>query len=191
MVECIFDQSTRPPSIKPELKEKVLLHVMQTEPSPGFHIYQFYEYRKPGDHWSERQQRERLFKEDGGSWSIAASPGVERNGPPSIVGARGRYEGFIDEVSNGHLHGWCRMTDSTSPVNLDVLVDERIVLSVAATTFRQDLFDAGKGEGRHGFSVALGALQARPDSVIRVKVARDGTELTNSGRALREFGLAI
>lgn len=189
MVECIFDQSTRPPSIKSEFKEKVLLHVMQTESSAGFHIYQFYEYRKPGDHWSERQQRERLFKESGGGWSIATSPATEPDRPRSIVGERGRYEGFIDGVSDGLLHGWCRMAGSASPVNLDVLVDQRVVLSVAAATFRQDLLEAGIGEGKHGFAIALGALQAGPKSVIRVRIAGETIELTNSGRTLLEFGL--
>jgi hypothetical protein len=186
MVDCIFDQSTRPPSIKPEFREKVLFHVMQNESSPGFHIYQFYDYRRPGDHWSERQQQERLFEQAGCSWPTA-SPAIESDQPRSTVGARSGYEGFVDGISDGHLHGWCHVTDSTSPVNLDVLVDERIVLSVAAARFRQDLLDAGIGQGAHGFSVPLGALQARPDSVIRVRVAHEAIELTNSGRTLRQY----
>ena len=56
---------------------------------------------------------------------------------------------------------------------LDVLVDDRVALSVIADVFRQDLLDAGVGERQPRLlSFRLEALQARPDSVIRVKVAR-------------------
>jgi len=61
MVEIMFESSTWD-MMRPEFKEKVDVHIMQTGDSPGFHIYQFYKYRKPGDHWSERQQHERLFQ---------------------------------------------------------------------------------------------------------------------------------
>ncbi|MBV9758656.1 MAG: hypothetical protein JO047_16550, partial [Alphaproteobacteria bacterium] len=123
MVDCIFDQSTRPPSIKPEFSDKVLFHVMESEASSGLVLYQFYEYRAPGDHWSERQQRERLFKDQGSGWSVAR-PATDADRPHATVPRR-RYEGFVDSISNGHLHGWCRAADSTSPVEVEVLVDER------------------------------------------------------------------
>jgi hypothetical protein len=61
---------------------------------------------------------------------------------------------------------------------------------VAADIFRQDLLDAGFGEGRHGYAVPVIALQARPDSVIRVRVAAHGIELNNSGTRLCDFGSA-
>jgi hypothetical protein len=63
MLEIIFD-ATAWGVMKREFKERVDFHVMETGDSPGFHIYQFYGYRKPGEHWSERQQRERLFRKE-------------------------------------------------------------------------------------------------------------------------------
>jgi hypothetical protein len=65
-----------------------------------------------------------------------------------------------------------------------------VALTVVADIFRQDLLDAGFGEGRHGYLVPLIALQARPDSVIRVRVAGHRNELDNSGTRLSDFGSA-
>jgi hypothetical protein len=62
MLDVMFDPSAWG-VMKTEFKDIVNLHIMQTGDSPGFHIYQFYGYRKPGEHWSERQQHERLFQE--------------------------------------------------------------------------------------------------------------------------------
>jgi mannosyltransferase OCH1-like enzyme len=66
MLECIFDKQARNAwkldwDMKPELKAKINFRYMPTENSCGFHIYQYYGYRKPGEHWSERQRYERLF----------------------------------------------------------------------------------------------------------------------------------
>lgn len=113
---------------------------------------------------------------------------IEPNRPRYTAGARRRYEGRIEGIMDGGLYGWCRLTHSTDPVTLEVLVDEKPALSVAADVFRQDLLDARIGEGRHGFFIALEALQAGPDAVIRIKAAAHGVELDHSGQRLREFG---
>ena len=88
---------------------------------------------------------------------------IEPNRPRYLASARRRFDGLIEGVRSGHLYGWCRLTRSAEPVTLDVLVDDRVALSVVADTFRQDLLDAGVGEGSHGYFVPLEALQARPD----------------------------
>jgi hypothetical protein len=115
---------------------------------------------------------------------------IEPNRPSYIIGARKRFEGTIDGVREGRLHGWCRLSHSIKPVALHVLVDERKVLSLLADNFRQDLLQAGIGRGNHGFSIALQALRAQPDAMIRIKVADIGVELDNSGKRLWEFGSA-
>jgi hypothetical protein len=73
------------------------------------------------------------------------------------------------------------------PIMLEVLVDDRLVAKVMADCFRQDLADAGKGNGRHGYFIPVEALHARPESVICVRVARYGVELVNSGKRLRDL----
>jgi hypothetical protein len=113
---------------------------------------------------------------------------IELNRPNYLASARRRFDGLVEGVHSGHLYGWCQLTRSAEPVVLDVLVDDRVALSVIAGAFRQDLLDAGVGDGSHGYFVPLEALRARPDSVIRVKVSRHDIELDNSGRRLSHYG---
>jgi hypothetical protein len=61
------------------------------------------------------------------------------------------------------------------------------VLSLVADVFRQDLLDAGIGQGRHGFFIPLGELGTQPDALIRIEVAGRGFELGNSGTQLKQF----
>jgi hypothetical protein len=113
---------------------------------------------------------------------------IEPNRPGYIAVARRRYEGTIERIIDGRLHGWCRLTNSADPVPLEMLVDGALVLSLMADVFRQDLLEAGIGEGGHGFSIALETLRASPEAVVRIRVAGHAVELDNSGRRLREFG---
>jgi hypothetical protein len=115
---------------------------------------------------------------------------IEPNRPSYLAGARRRYEGTIEGILDARLYGWCRLTHSTDAVALEVFVDDRQVLSLAADVFRQDLLDAGIGQGSHGFFIALDLLGASQDAVIRIRVADHGVALGNSGKRLREFGPA-
>jgi hypothetical protein len=110
---------------------------------------------------------------------------IEPNRQTYIAQARRRYEGVIDGTANGSLYGWCRLTGVADPVTLELLIDDQPVRTFPADLFRQDLLNAGFGTGHHGFSVELAKL--RPDAVIRIKVAGQGTELDNSGRRLDEY----
>ncbi|HEY0181850.1 MAG TPA: hypothetical protein VGC09_03495, partial [Rhodopila sp.] len=112
---------------------------------------------------------------------------IEPNRQSYIAQARRLYEGMIDGVADGCLHGWCRLTGAPDAVALELLVDGRPVLSCVADVFRQDLLDAGFGAGKHGFVVDLRALDVRLDAVIRVRVATHGIELGNSGRRLDAY----
>ncbi|MDE2238697.1 MAG: hypothetical protein KGJ73_02060, partial [Rhodospirillales bacterium] len=61
-VQTFFDTSPPPPRLKSEHKDQIGIVMLETNSSHGFHIYQYYGYREPGQHWSERQKSERLFK---------------------------------------------------------------------------------------------------------------------------------
>jgi hypothetical protein len=60
----IINRSNKPYDTRSEFKDTVFVHRMKAEVDPGFKLYQFYQYRKPGEHWSERQTRERLFRNE-------------------------------------------------------------------------------------------------------------------------------
>lgn len=63
LIQSFFDQSTPRPSISSKFAETVHVHYMKDNISSGFEIAAFYNYRKPGEHWSERQKKERFFSE--------------------------------------------------------------------------------------------------------------------------------
>lgn len=57
----IFEPCDGSWAIRQQYKDKVLFYEMTGPDTPGFHVANFYNYRKPGSHWSERQKVERLF----------------------------------------------------------------------------------------------------------------------------------
>jgi hypothetical protein len=112
---------------------------------------------------------------------------IEPNRQTYIAQARRRYEGVIDGITDGYLHGWCRLTGGTDPVTLDLLADDCPVATLRADMFRQDLLDAGFGTGHHGFAVDISRQRLPRNAVIRVKVAPHGVELDNSGHPLEAY----
>ncbi len=106
-----------------------------------------------------------------------------------IAQARRRYDGVIDGIIDGCLQGWCRLTGIDDPVALDLLVNDRPVAAIRADVFRQDLKDAGFGDGRHGFRVALGHPNPGPDAIVRVRVAGQDIDLDNSGHRLAAYAI--
>jgi hypothetical protein len=113
---------------------------------------------------------------------------IEPNRPSYIAGAWRRYEGIIEGVTEGRLYGWCRLTGVADPVALELFADGQMVLDFVAGTFRQDLLDAGYGQGTHGFYLDLGKLGVKRSAVVRIKVAVHGMELENSGRRIEAYG---
>jgi hypothetical protein len=61
IMDCFFKRTNNVLELSPEFADRVYSYKMTSPSSPGFKLYQFYNYRKPGDHWSERQKSERLF----------------------------------------------------------------------------------------------------------------------------------
>lgn len=63
MVSTMFEHVDGAWGLKPDYRDKVQFHVMESGWSAGFHVYRYQGYRKPGQHWSERQLVERLFED--------------------------------------------------------------------------------------------------------------------------------
>ncbi|MDR3448149.1 MAG: glycosyltransferase [Alphaproteobacteria bacterium] len=67
MVQNIFDLNAENAwqldwNKKAEFETKIKLRRMPNHSSFGFDLYKFYNYNKEGEHWSKRQERERLFE---------------------------------------------------------------------------------------------------------------------------------
>lgn len=66
-VQTFFETSSPPPHLKAKYKDQIYIIMLENNSSHGFNIYQFYGYREPGQHWSERQKSERLFEHNNSS----------------------------------------------------------------------------------------------------------------------------
>lgn len=96
------------------------------------------------------------------------------------------YDGSLESVDCGSIVGWAwdaRRPDA--PVNVEVLIDGVSQGQVTASEARPDLAAAGKGDGRHGFS--LPTPQAAKDNRVHTVAVRfpDGGALANSPRTLQ------
>lgn len=112
---------------------------------------------------------------------------IEPNRRHYIARTTQEFRGFVDGLVDGCICGWCHLAGDPDPVMLDVEVGGRVVAQVPADLFRQNLMDAGIGEGRHGFRVDLRPFSPLPDAIIRITVAGWPIELDNSGRRLAQY----
>ena len=94
--------------------------------------------------------------------------------PPVVdppVGS-GNFEGFLDKVECGSFRGWAwDASQPNTPVSVEFFADGQSLGSVVADLFRQDIKDAGKGNGKHvyAFTTPESIRNAQPH-VITAKV---------------------
>jgi len=109
--------------------------------------------------------------------------------PVTVAGGGGpAIEGFLDRADNEMIAGWVWEKDYPNrPVQLEIYDGDVRLATVAAGTFRQDLRDAGKGNGAHSFSFTphFKVLDGKPH-MIRVVAAGKNFELAGSPRTLKE-----
>jgi hypothetical protein len=100
--------------------------------------------------------------------------------------ASGSYEGVHDGADCSVISGWAwDWLNPNSPVNVDIFDGTTLLARVPANQFRQDLVDAGKGNGYHGFSLLSPAsFQNGQEHSIRVKHAGTTTDLSNTPKTL-------
>ncbi|MGO9991033.1 MAG: glycosyltransferase [Steroidobacteraceae bacterium] len=96
------------------------------------------------------------------------------------------WRGKLEIVTRERIEGWawderCRQT----PLALVVLRNGEVIARVLANRFRDDLQDAGIGEGRHAFSLIIpGGFSPLTRQVIQVVGEADGCEIPGSPVAL-------
>jgi len=66
------------------------------------------------------------------------------------------YSGFADVTNCSQIGGWAGTRRSrTTPSSVDVYDNGVLLVSPPANIFRQDLLNAGIGNGYHGYSIAM------------------------------------
>jgi SAM-dependent methyltransferase len=90
-----------------------------------------------------------------------------------LAAREGRFAGYIDVFDQNSIAGWAADTKTPSaPLSVDVYIDDRLQATLTADVFRQDLKDAGYGDGRKGFTLALFSPQSLPPGrIARLLVA--------------------
>jgi len=119
--------------------------------------------------------RERLLKQ------------VRPNDRDYVTRMRRQFEGNIDGISDTRLCGWCYDRSSQETFTLDICFNGSRVAKVRSDVFRQDLKEAGYGDGRYSFMVDLIPLGVRPDTVISVNVTGKTYTLARGGLPLRQM----
>ena len=70
-----------------------------------------------------------------------------------------RFDGYLDGTIKNHLYGWCCDTKNFNErLVVEFITDDGSVREVYADRFRQDLFDAGYGDGCYSFYIPIDAI---------------------------------
>ena len=112
------------------------------------------------------------------STNVAIGVGVAPPPPP--------YQGFLDAAGCGVITGWgWDPTQPNTPVSVDVFDGTTLITTLAANLFREDIVNAGIGDGFHGFSFTVPlSLKNGTAHNIRVLFSGTSTELGNSPRVI-------
>lgn len=96
------------------------------------------------------------------------------------------YEGWHDCADCHTISGWAwDMNHPDSSVKVDIWADSALVTTVTADEFRQDLSDAGRGNGCHAFSHHVPShLKDRKPHSIRVTVSGTNFDLSSTPRSI-------
>ena len=99
------------------------------------------------------------------------TPGPTVPPPPDL-------EGFFETADCNEMKGWVwNRTVPNTPLRIDILINDTVFAQILADIFRQDLVNAGKGDGRHGFRFELPArLKNNRFNNVRIRVT--GTNFT-------------
>ena len=102
-------------------------------------------------------------------------------------------QGFHDSVGCGNIVGWA--WDANRPngvLNVDVYDGQTLLGTTPANLFREDLVNAGVGNGFHGFSFTVPpSVRNGQQHQIRVRFAGTGVDLQRSPRSLTCGGGAV
>lgn len=110
--------------------------------------------------------------------AVAAESGEPLRGGPielhqdAAARSAAAIRGHLDRIGDGAARGWA--FDPSRPeqrLGVSILADGRVIASGVADQFRQDLLDAGLGDGRYAFALevdteALDASAAQPSAQV-------------------------
>jgi hypothetical protein len=107
--------------------------------------------------------------------------------PRSITcGSQPVYGGYVDGATCNAIFGWAwNQSQPNTSINVDIYADGVYLTTVLANQFRQDLLNAGIGNGQHGFNIPTPqSLKDGQTHSISVRFAGTSTHLAGSPRSI-------
>lgn len=103
------------------------------------------------------------------------------------VEAMDGHEGFQQLTNCSVISGWAwDAKQPAAPVSVDICDNRRLLASVLAKEFRQELLDTGHGDGNHGFSLPTpDELRDGNEHTISVHITGTNVFLSNTPQSLR------
>ncbi len=96
--------------------------------------------------------------------------------------------GFFEWITASQMSGWAELqTQPNSPISVDIYDGGTLLQSVSANQFRQDLYDAGWGNGYHVFSPATpSSLVNGSDHTVSIRYSGTNIDLTGSPKVFNQ-----
>ena len=117
--------------------------------------------------------------------SCVSPPGMTAQfiAPASVTG---NFDGFVYGVDCETFRGWAWNRDKVNAViSVDILDGATVIATLPAGDFRQDLLNAGKGNGKHAFSFPIpSSLKDGRPHLLTARVAGSSFMLKNPPKAL-------
>ena len=103
--------------------------------------------------------------------------------PSPIVGL---LEGSLDKVEVASVGGWAwDSSKPNSPIKVEIYDGTTLLTTIVAGEFREDLKNAGKGDGKHAFNYPLSeTLRDGKSHTISVRYAGTTTDIPGSPKTL-------
>ena len=99
-------------------------------------------------------------------------------------------QGFIDSIDGLYINGWAfNPKNPEEKIELIVIVDEKIVATGIADRYREDLKQAGIGNGEHAFSIKIPNEYADgKEHIVKIVTKKYGQKLNGSDKKFIVFG---
>src|SRR2546425_7947 len=112
--------------------------------------------------------------------------GSNVNSSSALRPAPAGHEGFQDITNCNAILAWAwDMNRPNDPIKLDIYDGNALLANVTADVFRQDLLDAGKGNGKHGLNFPVPPkLKDGKSHTIEIRFAGTDVALKNGPKEL-------
>ncbi|WP_170299090.1 putative Ig domain-containing protein [Larkinella terrae] len=109
---------------------------------------------------------------------------------PTVAGS---FDGFVNGADCGSFRGWAwDRSKGNTAVSVEILDGSTVIGTLLAGDFRQDLLDAGKGNGKHGFRFTIPeSIKDGLSHTLSARVAGSSFILKDSPKALICEGVAV